>query len=414
MTTSTPTKTWPTEDCSRIPMWVYSDRANYERELEKIFYGPFWTFVGLECEVPNPGDYKQTAVGERNVIVTRANDGSINVVLNACAHRGAQVVQKKFGHAKELMCQYHQWTFDLKGDLMGVPFRRGVKGKGGFPKDFDPKQHPLKQLKVELLNGAIYASFDQNAMPLNEYLGDMLYQRMTRVLDGRPLKVLGYQRQRIKANWKLYPENMKDSYHATLLHVFLISFGLYRIDQKGEITMDDRTRGHNLVSSIANSRSDTEGTEEMKSLKADLVLKDMRVVSVAKEFSDDITIQNVCMFPGVTLQQQQNLLQFRNIIPMGPDEFEIQWTYFGYESDDEEMTQRRLRLANLTGIAGLISADDTEVFELSGAGMKPNADRSCVVELGGRDANPPVAGDMVSEAPIRGFYQFYRQIMFGA
>ncbi len=405
-------RAWPTEDCSRIPNWIYSDPDHYQAELDRIFYGPFWTFVGLECEVPNHGDWKQAVVGERAVILTRARDGQVHVVLNSCAHRGAQICNKAFGHDKELMCPYHQWTFDLNGDLLGVPFRRGVKGKGGYPSDFDPRKHPLRKLRVECVNGAVFASFDERTLPMKDYLGDELYKRLTRVFDGRGLRLLGHQRQRIKGNWKLYPENMKDSYHATLLHVFLISFGLYRIDQKGELLQDSRTLAHNVVSSRANS-SETKEAREMRSLKADFQLNDMRIVTPVQEYDDDVTIQNVTMFPGLTVQQQQNLLQCRNVIPRGPNEFELSWTYFGYADDTEEMTQRRLRLANLTGAAGLISVDDTEVFEFSGAGMRPNADRDCVVELAGRSPEPPREfGDMVSEGPIRGFYDFYRRIMF--
>lgn len=405
---------WPTEDCSRIPNWVYSDPDNYQRELERIFYGPFWTFVGLECEVPNPGDWKMAVIGEREVLLTRSKDGSLHVLLNSCAHRAAQVCAGKFGHAKTLVCPYHQWAYDMSGQLIGVPFRRGMKGKGGFPEDFDPKQHGMRRLKVDTLNGAVYASFDERTLPLKDYYGPELYARMTRVLDGRPLKVLGYQRQRVRGNWKLYPENLRDAYHATLLHVFLISFGLYRIDQKGELLEDERTLAHHVTSSRANDRRDVEGTEQLRSLKPDFELNDMRVVDTVKEFADDVTIQNISIFPALTMQQQQNLLQFRNIIPRGPNEFEISWTYFGYADDSEEMTQRRLRLANLTGAAGFISVDDTEVFEMSGNGMRPNGDRQCVVELGGREpGSPKEFGNMVSEGPIRSYYAFYRQVMYG-
>lgn len=406
------TEAWPSTDNSRIPNWVYSDSANYQRELERIFYGPFWSFVGLECEVPNPGDYMRSVVGEKSVLMTRAADGSINVILNTCAHRGVEVCQAKFGSGKELMCPYHQWVYNHEGDLIGVPFRRGVKGKGGFPKDFELGNHGLRKLKVESVNGAVFATFDHDALPMREYLGEQIHGRLTRVFDGRGLRVLGYHRQRVRANWKLYPENMKDSYHATLLHVFLISFGLYRIDQEGELLQDAATRAHNVVSSIRNDVADVDGTEEMRSLKQDFALNDMRPLAAVKEFDDDITIQIVTMFPAFTVQQQNNLLQVRNVIVKGPEEFELVWTFFGYDTDDDEMTQRRVRMANLVGAAGLISVDDTEVFEFSRAGMSANPDRACVVELGGRGIDPPVAGDMVSEGPIRGFYDLYRKVMY--
>lgn len=404
---------WPAEDCTRIPNWVYSDPANYRMELEKIFYGPFWSFIGLECEVPNPGDYKRAVVGERSVVMVRDKDGGVNVLLNSCAHRSAEVCLDKFGSNRVLMCPYHQWTYDLKGKLIGVPFRKGVKGIGGYPAGFDMQAHSLSALRVEVVNGAVFATFHHNALPMKEYLGEQVYEKMTRVFNGRKLKVLGYQRQRLRGNWKLYPENLKDSYHATLLHVFLISFGLYRMDQKGNLLNDERTRSHNVTESIATRPDDLKAHEEMKSFKSNLVLNDMRPVTSVKEFQDDITLQNLTMFPCLTIQQQQNLLQCRNVIPIGPDEFELSWTFFGYEDDDEEMTLRRIRLANLIGAAGYISLDDNEVFELSAAGMKANPERNCVVELGGATSDTPLPGEMVSESAIRGFYELYREVMYG-
>ena len=46
------------------------------------------------------------------------------------------------------------------------------------------------------------------------------------VFDGRKLRILGYYRNELPGNWKLYHENLKDPYHATLLHSFLVTFGL--------------------------------------------------------------------------------------------------------------------------------------------------------------------------------------------
>jgi salicylate 5-hydroxylase large subunit len=408
-----PIKIWPRQDSSRVPLWVYTDRDNYLRELEAVFYGPHWHMVGLESEIPNPGDFKRSVIGERTVIVTRTQEGELSVLLNSCAHRGVEICQTAFGTHKEIMCPYHQWTYDLKGNLMGVPFRRGVKGKGGFPADFDPAQHGLRTLKVESVNGCIFATFDHDAAPMREYLGDGNYDYLTRIFSGRKTKVLGYQRQRIKGNWKLYMENIKDPYHASLLHVFLISFGLYRIDQKGVTVTDERTLSHNVFASIRNPAGEVSGTEDMKSYRKDLKLNDMNLVSAAKEFEDDVTIQIQTIFPDLVLQQQGNSLQMRYVIPRGPDEFELQWTYFGYEDDSEETTLRRLRQANLTGPSGFVSIDDTEVLEYSGAGIRPNPGQVAILELGGREGTAPDDGNMVTEGPIRGFYEYYRRVMYG-
>ena len=100
-------------------------------------------YVGLEAEIPKPGDFKRTAVGERSVILLRDQDGQVRVVENVCAHRGVQFCRERHGNRSEFVCPYHQWNYDLQGNLIGVPFRRGVKqdGKvnGGMPPDFNPR-----------------------------------------------------------------------------------------------------------------------------------------------------------------------------------------------------------------------------------------------------------------------------------
>ena len=50
---------------------AYTDDALYRRELERFFYRGHWCYVGLEAEIPNPGDFKRTVVGERSVIMVR-------------------------------------------------------------------------------------------------------------------------------------------------------------------------------------------------------------------------------------------------------------------------------------------------------------------------------------------------------
>jgi anthranilate 1,2-dioxygenase large subunit len=98
------------------------------------------------------------------VIVTRDRDGEFNVLVNRCAHRGALVCRDLRGNADTLTCVYHQWAYDAKGDLIGVPFRKGLGGKGGYPKDFDMAEHGLEKLKVEVFGDCVFATFD-HSMP---------------------------------------------------------------------------------------------------------------------------------------------------------------------------------------------------------------------------------------------------------
>src|SRR5579864_173585 len=115
---------WPKEGVSRVPYWVYLDQHIYEMEQEKIFRGSTWNYVGLEAELPSPGDFKTTAVGDTPVIITRDKQGQLHAIVNKCAHRGARVCRSPYGNATHFTCIYHQWNYDLKGDLLrSIPQR---------------------------------------------------------------------------------------------------------------------------------------------------------------------------------------------------------------------------------------------------------------------------------------------------
>ena len=112
------------------PLRRLTDEQRHRRELERFFYRGHWCYVGLEAEIPHPGDYRRSVVGERSVIMVRAEGGAIHVVENVCAHRGMRFCRERHGNRKEFVCPYHQWTYALNGDLQGVPLRRGVRPDG--------------------------------------------------------------------------------------------------------------------------------------------------------------------------------------------------------------------------------------------------------------------------------------------
>ncbi|WP_084399144.1 aromatic ring-hydroxylating dioxygenase subunit alpha [Henriciella aquimarina] len=399
---------WPGEPGGKVPYWVYTDPDVYKQELEKIWYGPHWLYAGLACEVPNVGDFKTTILGERPVIMVRSDEDTISVVENRCAHRGVKFCQERFGNKADLLCPYHQWVYDLKGDLMGVPFRRGVRKQGGMPKDFDPSQHGLNKLKVEEVNGVVWASFSDETPPFREYLGEKFWKHYTRVYDGRPLEVLGYNRQRIPGNWKLMQENIKDPYHASLLHVFFVTFGLFRADQKSAVDIDETGR-HGILISRKGDKEKNDVTGDMRNFQGDLDLQDPRILDVVQEFPGEETVGMITIFPSVILQQQVNSLTTRQIVPTGAGSFDFHWTHWTYADDTEEMKTRRTRQANLFGPAGFVSADDGEVIEFGQQGFEGSEDEAALTTMGGYDSEP--TDHMVTEAAIRGMYSYWRKVM---
>ena len=403
-----PLRKWTDGSSSRVPYWVYSDPEIYQRELRRIFYGPHWSYVGLEAEIPESGDFKTSWIGEKPLIVTRSEDGEISVVENRCAHRGVRFCRQKRGKTKEFVCPYHQWMYDLKGNLMGVPFRRGVRKQGGMPKSFDPKEHGLRRLRVESHGGAIWATFSEDTPDFASYLGPRMLKHYQRVYNGRPLRVLGYNRQRIPANWKLMMENIKDPYHAGLLHVFFVTFGLFRADQKSAVEMDDEGK-HGILISRKGEQTQNDVTSTMRNFDDQLVLEDDRILDYQHEWEGEDTVGMITVFPSVILQQQVNSLSTRQIIPRGPGEMDFVWTHFGYADDDEAMHERRLNQANLFGPAGLVSADDGEVVEFSQDGLGVFDDAETLVEMGGHEIGN--TDHMVTETAIRGMYAYYRKVM---
>jgi len=407
LTKNTEPRHWPARN-DRVPYWIYTDPDVYRRELELIFRGPTWNYVGLECEIPHPGDYKRTFIGDVSVIVVRDSDGEINALVNRCAHRGVELCQQDKGSVTEFMCPYHQWTYDLAGNLLGIPFQRGVKGKGGMPEDFSPADHGLQSIRLHRRHGAIFATLSDETPAFETYLGERILGYYDRVLDGRLLRLLGHSRQRIGGNWKLMLENIKDSHHASLLHVFFVTFGLFRVDNDSTIEMDP-TGLHTALSSIRGKQELNEGTAQMRSFDSDLALADSRLLDTVREFPGDRTVVMHTIWPNLILQQQSNTLATRQIVPRGPDAFELHWTFFGYETDDEAMIARRLRQANLMGPAGLVSIDDGQIIERTQNGIRPDPMAQGVVELGGRDTAD--ADHLVTEVALRAFYRGYRAVM---
>jgi salicylate 5-hydroxylase large subunit len=343
----------------------------------------------------------------------RDAEGWINVVENLCAHRGMAFCRERHGNRQSLICPYHQWTYSLQGDLQAVPFRRGVRQDGrvvgGMPEDFKMAEHGLTKLKVATRGGVVFASFDHGVESLEDFIGPAVLSWFDRLFDGRKLAILGYNRQRIPGNWKLMLENIKDPYHPGLLHSWFVTFGLWRADNRSQLVMDAHHR-HAAMISTRGAQGKAAQVTQVSSFKDGLQLNDARFLDIVPEpWWNGPTAVMTTLFPSVILQQQVNSVSTRHIQPDGHGAFNFVWTHFGFEDDSAEMTQRRLRQANLFGPAGFVSADDGEVIELSQQAFESRPAHRMLVELGGREVAD--ADHMVTETLIRGMYRYWREVM---
>jgi phenylpropionate dioxygenase-like ring-hydroxylating dioxygenase large terminal subunit len=411
MTTVPSRREWPGETLARVPYWVYQDEGNYRDELCRIFEGPVWNYVALEADLPRTGDYRTTFVGEMPVIVVRGETGEIHAFENRCAHRGALIALDDSGSTgKRFQCVYHAWSYDLCGELVSVAFEKGANGRGGMPESFRKSEHGPRRLRTATLGGLVFASLSAAVPPLEDYLGEAVRARLLRVL-GRPVEVLGRFVQALPNNWKLYVENVKDTYHASLLHTFFSTFHITRLTQGGGVLVSP-DGAHHASSTI--DRGDDRGSsayrdQGIRSEKEQYRLSDPSLLDTVKEFGDDIQLQILTVFPSLVVQQVYNAIAVRQVLPKGPAAMELHWTYLGFADDSAEMRRRRLRQANLVGPAGYVSMEDGCVGGFVQRGVAAAGDILSVVNMGGEGAESQ--DTRATEAAVRGFWKAYRRYM---
>jgi len=403
---------WPEDSLARVPYWIYQDEPNYKREMERLFAGPTWNFVCLEADIPNKGDYRTNQIGEMPVIVVRDTDGRINCFENRCAHRGALIAFDDGGNVQNnFKCIYHAWSYDLAGNLRGIAFERGINGLGGMPKDFSRDQFSPRKLRTTTLCGLVFATVSPDTPPIEDYIGSEVLGRLKRVLN-RPIRVMGRFVQPLPNNWKLYVENVKDTYHASLLHTFLATFRISRLTQGGGVLVSPDGGSHSSYT-IAMPEGANANAYKEQQIRSDqdgkFALADPSVLDSVEEFGDHIQLQILSVFPGFILQQIHNCLAVRHVVPRGVGKMDLVWTYFGFADDTPEMNRRRLKQQNLVGPAGFISMEDGCIGGFVQRGTAAASDEVSVIEMGGSTTESQAT--RATEASVRGFWKAYRRYM---
>ena len=401
---------WEHPSLTRVPYRAYSDQALYAAEQGRIFCGPTWNYLCLGAEIGEAGCYRTSFVGETPVVVVRDGDGEIYGFENRCAHRGALLVLAKAGRAESFQCVYHAWSYNRQGDLVGVAFEQGVKGQGGMPRGFCKEDHGPRRLRIATFAGLVFGSFDDDVPPIEEYLGPEICRRIERVLH-KPVEVIGRFTQALPNNWKLYIENVKDSYHASLLHLFFTTFELNRLSMKGGVVVDG-SGGHHTSYSMIDVAAGKDAAYKEQGLRSESEqyrLKDPSLLAGFTEFDDGITLQILSVFPGFVLQQIQNCLAVRQVLPRGVAQTDLHWTYLGYADDTPERRRVRLKQCNLVGPAGFISMEDGAVGGFVQRGIAGATDEQGVLEMGG-DGTESGEG-RATESSVRGFWKAYDKLM---
>ena len=396
-------------DLTRVPFWVYRDQALLKQEQTRVFEGAAWNYLCLESEIPAPGDWRTTFVGQMPVVVARDQDGAIAAFENRCAHRGALICLDDSGRsARDFHCVYHAWRYDVRGNLQSIAFRRGVNGKGGMPEDFCPDGHGPRQMRITTLCGLVFGTLSDATPDIRTYLGPEVLPRLERVVAGKHVEIIGRFTEILPNNWKMYAENVRDSYHASLLHLFFATFKINRLSQGGGIVISPNG-GSSVSSTLAPTEAVDTAYAGLRSVDDDYALEDPRLLDVVNEHNDTVRQQIVSVFPNFVLQKTQNAMAMRFFRPLSVDRTALEWIYLGYTDDTPDMRKRRLRHLNLAGPAGFVSMEDGCIGGFVERGIATAEHGAALVEMGGRGTTSEET--RATEAAVRGFWGLWREMV---
>jgi 3-phenylpropionate/trans-cinnamate dioxygenase alpha subunit len=189
---------------------IFIEPEIYQQELERIF-ARCWLFLCHESQIPRPGDFFTTYMGEDAVLVMRDNEGRVRAFLNVCGHRGNRLCRAEAGNAATFTCAYHGWTYRNDGRLVGVPYL-----KEAYHGELQRERWGLTPVaQLDSYKGLLFATFDPEAPTLREYLGEMTWY-LDAFFDRREggIEVIGAHKWVMPCNWKFPAENFGgDVYH---------------------------------------------------------------------------------------------------------------------------------------------------------------------------------------------------------
>lgn len=194
-----------------LPVEAYTSQEWFEREQELIF-SKVWHYAGFVEDIVNPGQYISVQAGLNNIFIVMGRDRRLRAFHNICRHRGTQLLRAVGKSQKAITCPYHDWTYDLEGNLISVP-----EEEREFP-DLDKSCLGLKSASVDRWRGMLWVHPDPNAGSIMEWFGEIEPELGPHQVD----KLVEYPQVRttteIKANWKIVVENYIDVYHLSHLH----------------------------------------------------------------------------------------------------------------------------------------------------------------------------------------------------
>jgi choline monooxygenase len=208
----------PLAEASTIPSSWYTDERVFELEKHAVF-SRSWQVAARLDQLGEPGRYVTAEIAGEPIVIVRGNDGELRGFFNVCRHHAAAVMTNVEGHATQMRCPYHGWTYSLEGELKGTPDFAGVC-------NFDRADNGLKPIEIATWENWVFARIDEkqheplsnSTASLTDFLGDDLAQQI-KVLGFETLHWVEQRRYKLNCNWKVFVDNYLDGgYHVPHLH----------------------------------------------------------------------------------------------------------------------------------------------------------------------------------------------------
>lgn len=281
-----------------LPVEAYTSQEWFDME-QKYIFGETWQFAGLIEDIRDPGDYITVQCGFTNLLVVKGRDQRLRAFHNMCRHRGTQLLRAVGKKQKAITCPYHDWTYNLSGELTSIPEKESQ-----FP-NLDMKKFCLHRGAVETWRGMIFVHPKPKPEPLMKWLAGV----PEHLGPHEPETLVEYEEtgteETIKANWKIVAENYIDVYHLAHLH----SATLNMYDHKSQIS--SFVGPHYLF---------WEPLTETYFNQLDKLIPYKRIPGM----TDDIIGAYVpLLFPNLGLSETESSWSVFHIIPIGPAETKV-------------------------------------------------------------------------------------------
>ncbi|PGY13085.1 aromatic ring-hydroxylating dioxygenase subunit alpha [Bacillus sp. AFS031507] len=401
-----------------IPAYLLGDQTVYDLEHEKVFLKT-WVFVGHESEIPNTGDFMTRELSGYSLIITRDKEGEIRAFYNMCTHRGMKLCRADKGNKSLFTCPYHGFNFKNTGELVGVPLQKDIYGE-----TLNRSEMGLHQVKLQSYKGLLFGTWNQDAEPLEEFLGDFKWY-LDIVVGRAEMEVIGApQRFIVNSNWKVGSDNfVGDSYHTMVTHGSIAKLGMVpnaTYSKRGFQIYTENGHGLNL----GTPNPDFAFPEELKDeYKNNLSEEQFEVLSNLKNMIGNV-FPNLSFLISHTKIKDQLIsnTSIRMWRPIGLNKMEvIAWMLVEKNAPQDWKDRSRDSFILTFSPSGIFEQDDTEVFtDITEAaqGSMPfqnklnynytmGLHREPVEFIG-----PGVAfNDKFTEAAQRNFYKYWLELM---